>query len=91
MALLEQAREEAAGDAQGRVLSVLASALARLDRGEEAQEAVSEALAMAARSGEGRLRYAALAAMAAVLEASGEPQAAIARCREGGRGGRARR
>ncbi len=82
VALLEQARREAAGDAQGRVLSVLASALARLDRGEEAHEAVSEALAMAARSGEGRLRYAALAAMAAVLEASGEPQAAIARCRE---------
>ncbi|HEY8426714.1 MAG TPA: hypothetical protein VIL20_00005, partial [Sandaracinaceae bacterium] len=77
--LLERTLDEADGDAEGRVLSMLAIALARLDRIEEAHHAVSSALALAVRSGEGGLRYAALAAMAVVLECRGELEPAIAR------------
>lgn len=80
--LVEAALERADGASQGRLLGVLAMALARLDRLDDADEAVSRGLALAARTGEGDHRYAALGAMAVVLEARGDAATSAARHRE---------
>ncbi len=80
--LLDRALADVEGSGRGRLLALRAVALARARRGAEAHAAMSEALAIAARSGEGVLRYGALNAMAIVLEAQGDLEAAAARYRE---------
>ncbi len=80
--VLAQVVDESDAPRRGRALAALAAQLARADRVEEADSAVSEALALAARTGEGASRYAALAAMGAVLEAQGDLESAASRYRE---------
>ncbi|MCB9591206.1 MAG: protein kinase [Sandaracinaceae bacterium] len=74
--------ETAEGARQGTALALRATALARLDDLDAAEEAVNAALALAARLGEASLRYASLAALAGLVEARGDAAAAAARYRE---------
>ena len=82
IATIEEAAREARGGAEGRALAGWALALVAADRISEADRIASESLAVAARLGESALRYASLAALAAVVEARGELAAASARYRE---------
>ncbi len=66
----------------GRALCVLAEALARAALVDEAQHAVARALTVAARLGDGALRFGSLAAMAEVAEAQGEILSAATRFRD---------
>lgn len=79
IARLEAGLEHAKGAARGVLLGLWAAALAAVDRLPEADNAVSEALAVAAGTGDGRARFMALAAMASVSEARGEVRTAAGR------------
>jgi serine/threonine protein kinase/predicted ATPase len=76
---LEKASED---DLSGVAHARAAVAFARAARFDEADDAVSSALAIAARLGSGRLRHRSLAAMGAVAEARGSMKSASARYRE---------
>jgi hypothetical protein len=67
---------------EGRALAALAAGFARADQITEADAAVAQALALAARVGLPEVRACSLAAMAAVLEALGDPAAASERLDE---------
>ncbi len=67
---------------EGRALATLASALARADHITEADGAVAQALALAARVGHAEVRARSLAAMGGVLEALGDPATAADRLDE---------
>ena len=66
----------------GATLALSAVALARAGRIEDAESAVNQALAVAARLGEGALRYQALLAMAEVADARRDAANAMIRFRE---------
>jgi serine/threonine protein kinase/tetratricopeptide (TPR) repeat protein len=68
----------------GRALCVLAESLARAALVDEAEQVVGRALTVAARLGDGVLRFGSLAAMAEVAESRGEILAAAARFQEAG-------
>jgi len=68
----------------GRALCVLAESLARAALVDEAEQVVGRALTVAARLGEGGLRFGSLAAMAEIAESRGETVDAAARFREAG-------
>jgi len=82
-AILQRAVETLEGaesdDLAGVAHARAAVALARAGRFDEADDAVSSALAIAARLGSGRLRHRSLSAMGAVAEARGSMKSAAAR------------
>ena len=77
--VLDGALADVEGSGRGRLLALRAVALARARRGAEAHAAMSEALAIAARSGERRAPLRCAQRHGIVLEAQGDPEAAAAR------------
>jgi tRNA A-37 threonylcarbamoyl transferase component Bud32 len=67
---------------EGRALAALAAGFARADQVTQADAAVAQALALAARVGQPEVRARSLAAMGAVLEALGDPGTAADRLDE---------
>jgi len=82
LTVLDAIIADAQGARLGTALALRAIALARLDRLEEAEQGVNDALALAARVAAPRLRFASLAALAVLEEARGDAALAAARFRE---------
>jgi len=80
--VLDAIIEEAQGDRLGNALALRAIALARLDRLDDAEQGVNDALALAARLAAPTLRYASLAALAVLEESRGELASAAERFAE---------
>ncbi len=80
--VLEAIIASAEGARLGGALALKAAALARLDDLEASEDAVNDALALAARLADPGLRYAALAALAGLVEARGDMGGAASRYRE---------
>lgn len=80
--VLERILDGADGVDRGAARALQGVALARADRLEDAEVAVNDALAIAARVGDRRLRFAALAALAVLVEGRGDLDLAAARYRE---------